>query len=170
MKRVGRARGVTMLEAMATLAVLALGTTGVVALVVESARQNRRTLSNTQAQMVAEQLLERIKNIPCTPPDDPQGPCANIQAFDDQTFDYYWSADGRLSTEAPAPGAPGQRRFFASVDVDPPWEGTERGQPALTRAIANGAAGNLVNVRVTVTWHEPDRPRQAVVLQTRMSP
>jgi hypothetical protein len=81
------------------------------------------------------------------------------------------SVDSGLKTTAPTTPDPSLRQFTIDLDVDPPYEGAERGFPRIERPLDNGATrGSVVNVRVTVSWVEPNRSRQAAVLQTRMSP
>lgn len=160
-------RGITFLEVMATGVVLILGLLGAALLVSYTNRQNRRTLSQTQAQIIAERELERISAMRCVP--DP--PCNNIQLLDDQSWSVYQRANSEVLTTAPGPGDEPAREYHVAIDVDPPVEGSEVGEPALTRDLGNGQSGNQVNVRVTVSWRDtPQSPRRAVVLQTRMAP
>jgi Tfp pilus assembly protein PilW len=163
------ARGLTLLETMATAAALMVGILGVLIVLVAASRQNRRNNNQTQASLIAEQELERIVSLRCMGSD--AAPCANIQALDDSVRQVWWSANGEMSEVAPAAGAPPQMLYTVAVDVDPPVEGGEQGSPSLTRVVAgqNLAAGLVVNVRVTVSWQEPSFPRRAVALQTRMS-
>ena len=78
-------------------------------------------------------------------------------------------------------GAPvgGTRSYHVDVDVDGPgscngqpcFEGSETGAPLLGRTLVPGQpAPHILNVRVTVSWTEQARPRQAVALQTRVGP
>jgi hypothetical protein len=154
---------------MATAVVLLVGILGVLLVLVAASRQNRRNNTQTQAQLIAEQELERIVALRCRGPEG--ATCSNIQQLDDSVRQVWWSANGQMSEVAPPPGAPTQMQYTVAVDVDPPVEGGEQGSPSLTRTVSGIAlpAGQLVNVRVTVSWQEPSFPRRAVALQTRMS-
>ncbi len=161
-------RGATLIEVMATGVVLILGLLGAAMLVHYTAKQNRRTLTQTQAQLIAERELERISALGCQ--NDP--PCANIQALAAASPYSVWQrVNGGILTAAPAAGEPPAREYSVMVDVDPPFEDGEVGEPAVNRVLANGQVGNLVNVRVAVSWKEPGEDRSRVfVLQTRMAP
>jgi Tfp pilus assembly protein PilE len=163
------ARGLTLLETMATAAVLMVGILGVLTVLVAASRQNRRNNNQTQATLIAEQELERIVALRCMGND--AAPCSNIQALDDSVRSVWWSANGEMSEVAPGPGTPLRLQYTVAVDVDPPVEGGEEGSPSLTRIVAGQSlpAGMIVNVRVTVSWQEPSVARRAVALQTRMS-
>lgn len=162
-------RGVTMLEAMVSMAIAAIGISGVASLVVASSTVVRRTQTRQQATEVARRELERIAALGCNP--DPAAFCGNIMALDGRTSTVWLSVDSGLTTAAPTTPDPSLRAFRVDVDVDPPYEGAERGSPVIERPL-DGASGrgSVVNVRVTVSWVEARGPRQAAVLQTRMSP
>jgi hypothetical protein len=161
---------------MAVVMVLALGTLGATFLVTQSVRANRQSLTGAQAQMIAEWELEQIEGEGCSSVIVyPGNPCHNIKRLDGQVIPtVYWSADGPVRT-APTPFA---RPYSVAVDVDgtgtnpisgtPLFEGLERGGPALD--LYAGQTMNLLNVRVTVSWDEPNQPTHAVVLQTRVAP
>lgn len=179
--KLARTRGLTLLEAMAVMMVLALGILGVTYLVTQSVRQNRRTLTAAQAQMIAEWRLEQLIAEGCSRVVIyPGNPCHNIKRLDNTVASVWWSSNGRILTAAPAPGPADAlaRQYDVAVDVDGAganpvtgaalFEGTEQGSPRLD--IYSGTPMNLLNVRVTVSWDEPGYPRQAVVLQTRISP
>jgi type II secretory pathway pseudopilin PulG len=167
-------RGVTLLESIATMAVLVVGILAVSMTVLAASRQNRRNLAQAQASLIAEQELERITAIGCTGPTTT--PCDNIQSMDGRTRQVFWATDGE-----PRAQAPGQR-FDIAVDVDPnntatPYEGTARGSPALDRTEGGQQLRQVINVRVTVSWQDTLLPgfgttplRRAVALQTRMVP
>ncbi|MFP2958624.1 hypothetical protein ACLEPN_12435 [Myxococcus sp. 1LA] len=168
-------RGLSLLETMVTAAVLMMGIMGIMLTLGTASRHNRRNNNLSQATLIAEQELERVVNLRCVgePLNDP---CVNIKQLDNAGRDVWWSANGRMSETPPVPGAPPQLTYSLLLDVDPPFEGSETGEPALSRAIPLPHASNLalhqvVNVRVTVSWQEePDAPRRAVALQTRMAP
>ncbi|WP_426757104.1 type IV pilus modification PilV family protein [Myxococcus sp. Y35] len=169
------ARGLSLLETAATAAVLMLGILGILLTLLTASRHNRRNNNLNQATLIAEQELERVVNLRCVG-EPVADPCINIKQLDDTWRDVWWSANGRMSETPPLPDAPPQVAYRLSVDVDPPFEGGETGAPALTRAIALPHGGTIplhqvVNVRITVSWREePDAPRRAVALQTRMAP
>ncbi|WP_163990437.1 type IV pilus modification PilV family protein [Pyxidicoccus caerfyrddinensis] len=163
------ARGITLLETIATAAVLMVGILGVLTVLVATSRQNRRNNNQTQATLIAEQELERIVALRCMGSD--AAPCSNIQALDDSVRQVWWSANSEMAEVAPAAGSTPRMQYTVAVDVDPPVEGGEEGSPSLTRLVAGQSlpTGMIVNVRVTVSWKEPSVPRRAVALQTRMS-
>jgi hypothetical protein len=162
-------RGVTFIEAMMSMVVAAIGVSGVVSLVVASSTIVRRTQTRNQALALAQRELEDIVARGCNP--DPAAWCNNIQALDGRSSSVWLSVDSGLKATAPTTPDPSLRQFTIDLDVDPPYEGAERGFPRIERPLDNGAThGSVVNVRVTVSWVEPNRSRQAAVLQTRMSP
>jgi Tfp pilus assembly protein PilV len=167
------ARGATLIEVMATTLVLLLGLGAAMMMVTETARQNRRNLTATQAQLIAEQELETLVAQGCTP----QPPCDNIRQYDRSPLNSYplWqTASGELLREPPANAAVVARQFRVDIDVDGPdqYEGGERGAPRLDRTLVDGLRGPVYNVRLSVSWEEPGGlgQRQVVVLQTRMAP
>ncbi|NTX10111.1 prepilin-type N-terminal cleavage/methylation domain-containing protein [Myxococcus sp. CA051A] len=167
-------RGVTLLEVLATMAVMLVGVAAVMTLVTQISASNRRTLTATQAQLLAERRLETITAMGCSPAPNP---CSNL-GFLDNTRERVWqTAAGDLLPAKPTNGAVA-REYEVAVDLD---------SNALGGSIENGAAGfppvnrdlggvanspgNVVNVRVSVSWIEPARTgRQVVVLQTRVAP
>lgn len=159
-------RGISLIETVATIAIL-VGGVGAVGMTVSGASKvNRRNLLQSQALVLAERELERLVQLGC------DGlvvadPCANLKAMDQATLPpVFWSANGKVEAGA----GPGRTRFDLQVDVDPPFDDGETGAPRLSRALANGEAGQVVNVRVTVSWPEADRATQAMALQTRVAP
>ncbi len=164
-------RGVTLLEVMATMAVMLLGVAAAMTVVSQTTRSNRRTLTANQAQIIAERTLENIVQRGC------QGSptCDTVR---DQTFEVWQTADGFLRNSAPTDPKIVARKYTVDVDVDNPAvpgtmeAGSGLGEPALNRNLAAGAAGTVVNVRVSVSWNEPGirADRQMVVMQTRMAP
>ncbi len=173
----GQPRGMSLVETLVALAVAAIGLTGLAALVLASSTVVKRNFAITQAQAVAQRELERIVALGCN------DNCANIKQLDGNTRNLYWSASGDLTETAPATGAsnPIKMEFHVAVDVDPPYEGTERGVPRLDRpldgtdSVVGSATGSMVNVRVTVSWadtvgREAGRTRQVFAMQTRMAP
>lgn len=174
-----RRTGATLLEAMATMAVLVVGILAVSLTVLAASRQNRRNLVQAQAGLIAEQELERITAMGCT--GALATPCDNVQALDGVTRQVWWAADGEPRDVAPPPGEPPRLRFDVALDVDPntagAYEGTARGAPALDRMEKGQALQQVINVRVTVSWQDTLLPgfgtsplRRAVALQTRMVP
>jgi hypothetical protein len=157
-----------MLEAMMSMAVAAVGVSGVAGLVVTSSTVVRRNQTRNQATDLARRELESIQALGCNP--DPAAWCNNIQALDGRTSVVWLSVDSGLRTTAPTAPDSSLRAFRVDVDVDPPYEGAERGAPLIERPLDGVSRGSVVNVRVTVSWTEPNRPRQAAVLQTRMAP
>ncbi|MBN8229229.1 prepilin-type N-terminal cleavage/methylation domain-containing protein [Corallococcus macrosporus] len=167
MKRASR--GVTLLEVMATMAVMLLGVAAAMTVVSQTTRSNRRTLTANQAQIIAEQTLERFLQVGC------QGR-VNCDV-PDETFDVYQTSEGFLRDTAPVDPTVVARKYTVTVDVDNSKipgsiEGGKVGEPALTRALVGATTGTLVNVRVSVSWDEPGirAGRQMVVLQSRMAP
>ncbi|TQF14252.1 type II secretion system protein [Myxococcus llanfairpwllgwyngyllgogerychwyrndrobwllllantysiliogogogochensis] len=167
-------RGVTLLEVMATMAVMLLGVAAVMTLVTHISTSNRRTLTATQAQLIAERRLENIASMGCSA----EPPCSNLAGLDNQRTKMWQTAQGDLLTVAPAAGVVA-REYEVAVDVDysrvpGSIEGGSRGSPDIARDLVPGQAGsigNLVNVRVSVSWLEPGRTgRQVVVMQTRVAP
>ena len=168
-------RGMSLVETLVALAVSAVGMTGVAALVMASSTVVKRNYAITQAQAVAQRELERIVALGCN------DTCSNIKQLDGNARSLYWNATGELTDTPPAVGPtnPVKTEFRVSVDVDPPYEGSERGIPRLDRPLdgTNGVvgtkAGGMVNVRVNVSWVDAagrNRPRQVAVMQTRMAP
>ncbi|MCP3163283.1 type IV pilus modification PilV family protein [Myxococcus qinghaiensis] len=165
-------RGVTLLEVLATMAVMLVGIAAVMTLVTQISASNRRTLTATQAQLLAERTLENISSMGCsaTPP------CANLIPLDGQRTTLWQTAGGELRTAAPVGDV--ARQYEVAVDVDSPAlagsiEDGASGFPPVDRDLGGsaGTAGNIANVRVSVSWVEPGRTgRQVVVLQTRMAP
>lgn len=162
-------RGVTLIEAMATMVVLLLGIMAVALLLLQTVKSNRRNLSQAQAATLAERELERILAMGCRPPPNAMS-CPNIQALDGQVLGpFYWSAGGEMTTTAPAGPS---REYEVLVDVDPGQEGSEVvSRPVGPSGLTSSAT---VNVRVTVRWREAgegaDAPFEAIALQTRMAP
>ncbi|MHA7628098.1 type IV pilus modification PilV family protein [Corallococcus sp. M7] len=162
------ARGVTLLEVMATMAVMLLGVAAAMTVVSQTARSNRQTLTANQAQVIAERELESILARGCEGTND----CSNL---DNYTYTVYQTAEGDLRTTAPAGVV--ARAYDVDVDVDNSAkvgtaEGTKWGEPSISRVLAGVSKGTLLNVRVTVSWTEQGirEGRQAVVLQTRLAP
>jgi prepilin-type N-terminal cleavage/methylation domain-containing protein len=162
-------RGVTLLEVMTTMAVMLLGIAAAMTVVSETTRSNRRTLTANQAQLIAEQTLEGYLTQGC------QG-SAVCDSISDTSFQVWQTSEGMLRREAPPAGVEA-REYRVDVDVDNSQligtvEGAAMGEPAINRPLALGNAGNLVNVRVSVSWEEPQvrEGRQVVVLQTRLAP
>lgn len=161
------ARGVTLIEGLISMVVAAVGVSGVAGLVIASSTIVRRTQARTQATELAQRELERIVALGCNP--DPAAWCNNITALDGRTTTVWAGVDSVLAEAAPANAS--SRAYRIDVDVDPPYEGAERGVPVIERALDGASArGSVVNVRVTVSWLEGNRPRQAAALQTRMAP
>ncbi|RKG90245.1 type IV pilus modification PilV family protein [Corallococcus terminator] len=166
-------RGVTLLEVMATMAVMLLGTAAAMTVVSQTSFSNRRTLTANQAGMLAEQTLESLRAQGCSQ----EPPCGNMQVWDNQRIIYYQTAGGEPTRTAPAAGTI-MRQYEVAIDVDGlPIVGSieggapSLGEPLVTRELIPGQPGNVINVRVSVSWVEPNRTgRQVVVLQTRMSP
>jgi hypothetical protein len=84
-----------------------------------------------------------------------------------------------VSTQMGSSPTTGTRVYHVDVDVDgfgncnggSCFEGNETGAPVLARTLVPGQPpAHILNVRVTVSWLERDRPRQAVALQTRVAP
>ncbi|RKH59458.1 type IV pilus modification PilV family protein [Corallococcus aberystwythensis] len=169
-------RGVSLLEVMATMAVMLLGVAAAMTVVSQTSKANRRTLTANQAQLIAERTLESIQARGCTPA---PSACANIAGLDGNREVFYQTAAGDLLRQPPsAPGAIA-RQYEVAVDVDAEFlasslEGGAAGvgEPAVNRDLTStGLKGNVANVRVSVSWEEPEREgRQVVVLQTRMAP
>ncbi len=169
-----QSRGVTLIEAMATMVVLMLGIVAAMLVVTQTSYANRRSLTATQAQLIAEQALENITQMGCSL--DP--PCLNLVP-EDRTYTLFQTSAGELRNAPPVDPDVIAREFEVVVDVDIPSQPAtiEAGSivPAnLTRNLVTGepdTAGNIAHVRVTVSWREQERSdRQVVMLQTRMAP
>jgi type II secretory pathway pseudopilin PulG len=168
-------RGASFIEVMAAMGVMCMGIAAIGSLVLATVGQNRRTLAQAQAEAVAQRELERILALGCTNGSSDTAFCDNVRSLDRTGYDVAWG----VSSLPGAPPVPGARTYHVDVDVDGPgncnggtcYEGNETGAPLLTRALVPGQpAPRLLNVRVTVSWTERDRPRQAVALQTRVAP
>ncbi len=162
-------RGVTFIEVIATMVVLVIGLLGAGLMVSTTAKQNRRTLTQTHALLIAEQELERIRSIGC---DEAANSCVNVQGMG-RTFQMWQTAEGDVLDVAPTTPGLVARQYDVVVDVDPPFEGSETGAPLLNR-IERGVtipANRIANVRVTVSWRDPgDTQAHSVALQTRLVP
>ncbi|RKH04349.1 type II secretion system protein [Corallococcus sp. CA053C] len=163
-------RGVTLLEVMATMAVMLVGVAAAMTVVSQTTRSNRRTLTANQAQIIAEQTLENILQVGC------QG-SPTCEVATNSTFDVYQTSEGFLRNTPPTDANVIARKYTVNVDVDNSkapgtLEDGKVGEPALTRGLVGATAGTLVNVRVSVSWDEPGirSDRQMVVLQSRMAP
>ena len=168
-------RGVTLLEVMASMAVLLMGITAALMVVRQTSQTNRRTLTALQAQLIAEKALEDITAMGCTS----NPPCGNIASQDNRRFTVWQTAAGELRELAP-PANVVAREYEVAVDVDSGMiagsiESGSVGLPAVNRNLVSGqagTAGNVANVRVSVSWREEElrTGRQVVVLQTRVAP
>ncbi|QRO01563.1 hypothetical protein JRI60_22345 [Archangium violaceum] len=166
-------RGVSLLESMVTAVVLILGIGMVAGTVITVTKLNRRNLAQAQAYTIAEWWLERVTRIGCDAVADPDHPCSAIAALDHKEETVYWSASGAPTLQVPAAGDPEVRRpYRVSIDVDPPLEGNELGDPVLNRTEKGVTLRRAVNVRVTVGWQDEGSGDsfQAVALQTRVGP
>jgi type II secretory pathway pseudopilin PulG len=174
---VKRPRGATLLEVAAAMGVLAMGIAAVGSLVLVAKGQNRRTLSMAQAEAVAQRELEHIEALGCNNASSDTAFCDNVRALDRTGYDVQWTLSGAPTVGGTAVGP--VRTYHVDIDVDGPgncngvpcFEGAETGAPLLGRTLVPGQpAPHVLNVRVTVSWAEPNRPRQAVALQTRVAP
>ncbi|MCP3063027.1 prepilin-type N-terminal cleavage/methylation domain-containing protein [Myxococcus sp. K38C18041901] len=171
--RLQTSRGVTLLEVLATMAVMLVGIAAVMMLVTQISASNRRTLTATQAQLIAERTLESITSEGCTA----SPPCSNLAPWDNRRTQVWQTAAGELRTVAPPAGMVA-REYEVAVDIDSPSVGLTGsiengavGLPAIDRQLGGGLPGNVANVRVSVSWTERGRQgRQVVVMQTRMAP
>lgn len=170
MKQQRASRGVTLLEVMATMAIMLLGVAAAMTVVSQTTRANRRTLTNNQAQIIAERTLDDILMRGCQGTTD----CSNLS---NSTTKVYQTAEGLLRSTPPTEPGLVAREYEVTVDVDNTAlvgtaEGAKWGEPALNRHLMSGTAGRLVNVRVSVSWEELGvrTGRQMVVLQTRLAP
>lgn len=158
------------------MAIVAMGIAAMGSLVIASASQNRRTFANAQAEAIAQQELERVLALGCTNGSSDTDFCDNVRQLDRTGYDVAWSVAALPGTNA----AGSARKYHVDIDVDGSgncnganacFEGSETGAPLLTRTLVPGQpAPRILNVRVTVSWSERERPRQAVVLQTRVAP
>ncbi|MBN8228017.1 pilus assembly protein [Corallococcus macrosporus] len=170
-RKLAARRGVALLETMAASVVLLLGLMAAMAMIQQSNHASRRTLTATQAQTLAEQTLENLVSQGCTR----APPCGNIAALDGSRSKVWQTAAGAVLTTRPAASIVA-REYEIAVDVDGSVqaglnENSAVGVPAVDRSLRGMGSGNLVNVRVSVSWVEPARTgRQVVVLQTRMAP
>ncbi|AEI63288.1 prepilin-type N-terminal cleavage/methylation domain-containing protein [Corallococcus macrosporus] len=167
-------RGITLLEVLATMAILLLGISAAMLVVSQTSYSNRRSLTATQAQIIAEQAMENITLMGCAV--DP--PCSNLVG-QDVNYTLFQTAAGALSNEPPDNDEVVAREFQVAVDVDVPSQlGTIEAGSVVPLNLARdlvaeqpGSVGNIAHVRVTVSWREPERAdRHVVVLQTRMAP
>jgi type II secretory pathway pseudopilin PulG len=166
-------RGLTLLETLVTAAVLILGIGVVASTVVSIVRLNRRNLAQAQAYTIAEWWLERVSRMGCRSP-NPDNPCADVRNLDNQAFSVFWNASGAPSEVPPPSGGSGvaPRPYQVTIDVDPPFEGTEKGDPAVDRMVATVTLKQIHNVRITVSWQDDTsgKDTHAVALQTRVGP
>ncbi|MFP2928951.1 pilus assembly protein [Pyxidicoccus sp. 3LG] len=167
-------RGVTLLEVMATMVVMLLGIAAAMLVVNRTSYSNRRTLTATQAQLIAEQELENIASLGCTV----NPPCANVLNMDGDSYPVWQTTAGELR-RAPPPAGVDAREYEVAIDVDSALlpaslEGGLVGWPPVNRDLVPampGVGSNIANVRVAVSWvEENSTDRQVVVLQTRMAP
>lgn len=167
-------RGITLLEVLATMAILLMGIGAAMLVVTQTSVSNRRSLSATQAQLIAEQALENITLLGCAL----EPPCSNLEGLDENYVLFQTSA-GALSNVRPADPTVIAREYQVVVDVDVPsiLSTIEAGSVVpdeLQRNLVPGepdTAGNIAHVRVIVSWQEQERSdRQVVMLQTRMAP
>jgi len=168
-----RRRGITLLETLMTAAVLILGIGVVASTVVSIVRLNRRNLAQAQAYTIAEWWLERVTRMGCDASTNPTAPCGAITNLNNKPFTLYWNASGIPSEVAPPPGNKEVARpYEVTIDVDPPFEGNEKGMPNVSREIAGVTLKQTVNVRVTVSWRDElsRSDYHAVALQTRVGP
>jgi len=168
-------RGTTLIEVVAAMGVMAMGIAAIGSLVLVATGQNRRSLAMAQAEAVAQRELEHVLALGCTNGSSDTIYCDNVRALDRTGYDVTWGASvlpGQSSAAA-------TRTYHVDIDVDGPgncngapcFEGSETGAPLLARTLVPGQpAPHVLNVRVTVSWTERDRPRQAVALQTRVAP
>lgn len=163
-------RGVTLLEVMATMAVMLVGVAAAMTVVSQTTRANRRTLTANQAQIIAERALEEILTTGCQGTTD----CSNLS---NSSKKVYQTASGDLRDTAPVTPGLLAREYDVTVDVDNgklpgTVEGGKWGNPAVNRPLVGTTTGTIVNVRVSVSWTETGvrEGRQAVVLQTRLAP
>ena len=169
--RLAARRGVALIEAMAASVVLILGLMATMAMIQQTNHVNRRTLTATQAQTLGEQALENIVSMGCTR----SPPCGNVAALDGSRSTVWQTAAGAVLTTKPDASVIA-REYEISVDVDGSTQSTLNengavGVPAVNRSLRGKGPGNIINVRVSVSWVEPARTgRQVVVLQTRMAP
>ncbi|ATB39760.1 hypothetical protein CYFUS_005208 [Cystobacter fuscus] len=169
-----RRRGITLLETLMTAAVLILGIGVVASTVVSIVRLNRRNLAQAQAYTIAEWWLERVTRMGCKAGE--LEPCKEIKDLDDDPpITLYWNASGIPSETPPVAGANSEvaRPYRVTIDVDPPFEGNEKGSPAVDReVIKDMPLKNTLNVRVTVSWQDElsRDDYHAVALQTRVGP
>jgi type II secretory pathway pseudopilin PulG len=168
-------RGVTFIEVMASMGVMAMGIAAISSLVLASTSQNRRTLAQAQAEAVAQRELERIVALGCSNGTSDTAFCDNIRALDRTGYQVAWGAASQIGSSP----SNSTRQYRVDIDVDGPglcngapcFEGSETGAPLLSRQLVPGQpAPRVLNVRVIVSWVERERPRQAVVLQTRVAP
>ena len=168
-------RGASFIEVMAAMGVMAMGIAAIGSLVLATTAQNRRTLSQAQAEAVAQRELERVLALGCTNGSSDTAFCDNVRALDRTGYDVAWGVS-TLPGVAPLPST---RVYHVDIDVDGPgncnggpcFEGSETGAPLLARPLVPGQpAPHVLNVRVTVSWNEQSRTRQAVALQTRVAP
>ncbi|MCP3136540.1 type IV pilus modification PilV family protein [Pyxidicoccus xibeiensis] len=167
------ARGITLVEVMGTMGILLMGVMAAMTVVQQTRQSNRQTLTALQAQLIAEQALENVTAMGCTV----NPPCGNIAALDNRRYTLWQTASGEVQDTEPPEGS-GARAYEVALDVDSgvipgSLEGGAAGAPAVNRNLAGaaGTAGNVANVRVSVSWQEPERRgRQVVVMQTRVSP
>lgn len=168
----------TLLEVMVSTGVLVTGMMATMQVVSTQVRFNRRAYAQTQAQTIAEKVLEDISSRGCIRDSqymtNPNDLCGNLKRLDNTQRQFFWGPDKRLGERVggvyvgmqldgagnPPPDA---RQYLATIDVDPPFEGGE--------SYATQLPPNMVNVRVTVSWREnPNAAPEAVALNTRVLP
>ncbi|MGQ0505847.1 MAG: type IV pilus modification PilV family protein [Myxococcaceae bacterium] len=166
-----QARGMTLNEGMATLVVLSFGLLGTTVVVLRGTNTNRQTFAQQQAYAIAERELERIVQMGCVRAGTLCSNLATLEATpSERVKDVHWSVEGAKADG----GTEGTRPYHVVIDVDPPFEGAERGSPPVDRmGVINGTQTTVVNVRVTVSWDDDGKtasPLRVVSLQTRISP
>lgn len=167
----------TLIEALISMLVAAVGVLGITSMLIASSTVVRRTYTNAQALALAQRELELISSRGCDGTASPPN-CDNVTVLDGTVRQLWYSTTSGVVLTAPTAADPTRRPYRVAVDVDAPgfFEGAERGEPLLNRGLdgaaygAGAVAGTLVNVRVTVSWEEPLGTRRAVALQTRMAP
>jgi prepilin-type N-terminal cleavage/methylation domain-containing protein len=166
------ARGMTLIETMATMVVLSFGLLGVTFVVLQGSRTSRRSYTQQQAYSIAEMELERLIRLGCT---RDGFLCSNLVGFDGNTSTVYWGAEGAYSTSPDGGAGTTSREFQVAIDIDPPFEGAETGSPPTARiGVVNLIQTTIVNIRVSVSWREDTQadtaPMRVVSVQTRVSP
>jgi prepilin-type N-terminal cleavage/methylation domain-containing protein len=191
MKRTTSQRGMTLMEAMASMAILAIGVSGAVGITTSSARSVSRSAHVQMSTMLAENLLSTLMAVPWNA--NPNL-FANTNAGNDGDVADVDTGPGWQSKFAPNLLSTSQP-FDHCLDTSPPAPTTSCTTAEITGTLATLlmplptdprapgrsiyerywniapiAGTNAVTIAVVVRWHEAGRWSRVVLLGTRYQP